>query len=335
MRYDKQTYEHLLGIVLNSKDSGDIADRILQDLAEDTECPETLFKLCDSAIRRAGGKIYQGLDKAIWFSLGIVKRLIDKGDKDNSERILSLLLTDDIISRAYYELSESLVEKLDNRKTAEKVLRREYEILKAIIPRNRRSSMAIQGKGGIESYEEIRDVSVIDFIRLSFSCMDIIGREDSFARDIVEYAVANVEYGWFLEIIEIGEWYANIGNTEKALDYFRTAEELIKNPEEAWILTHNLWHLKNTDKIFSMKIILKAIKMLGSGGSCESYVMLAECAGATDGICDKELCLELFSKGQSVAVNSAELESLKDSLFMVREDWENEVAERKNNNADN
>ena len=84
-----------------------------------------------------------------------------------------------------------------------------------------------------------------------------------------------------------------------------------------------------------MKIILKAIKMLGSGGSCESYVMLAECAGATDGICDKELCLELFSKGQSVAVNSAELESLKDSLFMVREDWENEVAERKNNNADN
>lgn len=328
MNYDIATFDHLLEIVIESKTNDDIANRLMADLAVNTNDPVLLYKLCESSTKKAEKSGYAQLRQAIKFALLIVKRLSVGQYKDIGDKILELVMSDKVIGRGYYELCESLVEILEDRRNAERVLRREFEILKAGIPNNRKITMSVETRDGVESFDEMKDVCVSDFTKLAYVWEDMFGKSALFSEEVVEFAVNAIECDCFVDLAEVGEWYTHVGKQDKAIEYLHRAEHLVKSFEDQWILCHNIWLNFPNERNFAMEQMLNAIKM---GRRCEDFVSLGEICGNTiNGICDKELCLKLFEKGQKVAKNSKELESLKDSLDMVRESWEDEEREKDN-----
>ena len=320
MKYDRTTFDYLLKLVLEGKD--DITERIISDLSENPNATDDIqFKLCQSVVKRLeGNKIdFRATENAIRFVCNKIKIISDKGDKETAKKILELLLTDKIIGRYYYTLAESL-HYTDDLPSTKKVLRLKYEYLKAGIADNEKRTITVETKEGEISQSVFKDVSVADFTKVGFRWIDLCGQTDAFPREVVEFSIPLAESFW--DFSELGEFFNILGDTERALEFFRKAEPLITEFEMAFCLVYNLWH-KDADRDWAMQAMLKAIK---SARSCEDFVRLGEVCGNVNanGISDKELCLVLFSKGQSVALNSNELESLKESLFQVRESWEDE-----------
>lgn len=335
MKYDKNTYDYLLKIIIESKTDGDIASRIMEELVENNSCPETLFSLCQNAIKRAEKGGYLQLERTIKYVLGIFKKLSDGEKKDIGQKIKELLLADYIISKCYYTLTEAL-KYIDDLSTGKQVLIRKFELLKDKAQKNsyQRVMIVENNKNEVIDREEFRIPDIHDFTKLAMVYEDICGKEDKFSREVVNFAVSSIKCEWFLEVSELGEWYTHIGDYAKALECYHRAEELVKeNFDFLWILTFNLWAMgKNGNRDYAMEIMLKAIRFVReSNVDCsERYIRLAEVCSSGD----RTLTLELLRTAQRTCDNYEQLKNVQQTTELIREQWAQDEIERNNDNAD-
>ena len=330
MTFDKETFAYLFGIVTDEKI--DVANRIIKDLSGNTDSPETLVKLCESCIRRADKAGYKELEQAIEFVLDVSKKLIDEGRNIDGQKIKELLFTDSIISKAYYTLSENL-KYIDDITSAEKVIRRKLELLKKEVGKNsyRRVMTVENDKDGVIDRDEFRNPGIHDFTKLAMVYEDICGKSDTFPMEVVEFAVAHIKCEWFVEVTELGEWYAHVGDYDKAIECFKKCERLIKYFDDYWILCHNLWailEVKGGDRDYAMELMLKTIRFVKESNidCAERYVRLAQICSSGD----RTLTLELLKAAQRSCESVEQIENVKEVVQEITEQWQQEEEERNN-----
>jgi tetratricopeptide (TPR) repeat protein len=332
MNFDKTTTDYLFSIVSDEKI--DIGQRIIEDLSGNINSPDVLFKLCQSSIKRADTAGYKEREHAIEFVLNISKKLMDEGNGIDGRKIKELLFSDSIISKCYYTVAEDL-KYIDDMTSAEKVIRRKFELLKGDVGKNSYAHvMTVQNdKDEIIDRDAFRNPDIHDFTKLAYVYQDICGKSDTFPKDVVEFAVSSIKCEWFIEVVELGEWYAHIGDYTEAVDCFKRCEGLVKDFDDYWILCQNLWMIGDKgDRDYAMQIMLKTIHFVkDSNIDCaERYIRLAQICSNVNGICDHRLTLELLKAGQRSAENLEQLKNVQDSVQEISEQWEEEAEERKN-----
>lgn len=315
MKMEKSTYDYLLGIIMDEKVN--IADKIQQDLFESVADSDTKLKICQSFIKRLGNKdmSYKQISNNILLICKVAKDLSDGNDKISALQILDMLITEPVAMKCYYMIAEEIVE--IDKASVEKMLRRQFEVLKEKSKNLSRNILITENKEGVQERENYRSIAVEDFTKLALVWRDLVSTTDSFPRDVVEFSIPLAEN--FYDYSEIGQFFEIIGDSIRALEFYRKSEPLIEGFIDSWALVHNLWSMKKPDRDHSMEMMLKGIKM---AKTAEEFTRLAEIAGNTSGICDKELTLELYKKSQKAAVNSSELKSIQESLAQMNTDWE-------------
>lgn len=316
---EKSIFDYLLGAIMNEKT--DIADKIQQDLFDNAVDSDMKLKICEAIIKRLKNKdnmSYSQVRNNILLICKVAKDLSDQNDKSTALTILDLLVAEPAITMCYYTIAEKIAE--IDKASVEKLLRNQFEVLKEKTTHPSRNILISESKDGVQEREHFRSISVVDFTKLALVWRDLVSTTDSFPVDVVQFSISLIETFW--DYNEIGQFFEIMGDSSRALEFYRESESLIEEFYQVWALTHNLWHMKNPDRDYAMEMMLKAIKM---ATSAEEFTRLAEIAGNASGtLSDKELALELYKKAQKVA-SFEELKSVQDSLTQMNEDWEFEA----------
>ncbi|HCE46843.1 MAG TPA: hypothetical protein DET40_25125 [Lentisphaeria bacterium] len=315
-RFRKAMFRYLLEIV--SEGDGDATGRIIQDLSRQTRNANVQFQLCETAVRKIEGKSFvahKDVEKIIEFVCDSAKR-IGVYDKGTATRILSLIMTDSIIKRAYAEIAEAMVFILDDRGMSENILKRAFEIFKSDMQNRTKhiliSENAIEGISKDEHYT----CSTLEFVRLAY-CWIGVGRDIEYAKEIVGYG-SPYAVG-FTEYLELAEFYINYPEERyTAFKFFRRAEEQANDFDDYCCLCHDLYLLVQND-VWAMQIFDKCRTM---AKTADDFTRLGEIIGNKNGLPNMDLCREMFAMAMERAMTDEEKSCVQDSWENVMEEHE-------------
>lgn len=312
-RFKKAMFRYLLEIVVDG--NNDPAGKIIQDLSRQTSNSSIQYQLCVSAIRKLEEKVYLNhryADNIIDFICHMSKK-ISVYDSQTAEKILNLVMTDDIIRLYYSELAESFVHILDDKDKAENVLRMAFDLLKKEIQNRTKRTMISESLSEGISKDEHYSCNTLEFIRLSYTWIGF-GRGREFAKTIVDYA-SDFAVG-FTENLELGEFYIRFPEERyTAFKFFRRAEELASDFDDNWCLCHNLFlFVKN--EVWANQVMEKC---KASAKTADELCRIAELYGNNKGLPNMEMSQHYFRLAMEKCSDEEQRRCVQDSLENVRE----------------